>query len=174
MEFYYYIPQFYNFIFLCLESFIGVSERFGTSFMRGGFLWEKLGNRVHHIFNNYSTSTSRTWAFNSFAFITARHLGFDHAERRPGAIFMRFVFCHGRSFRISLRRTSFRCNIHEKMADSWLKRITTRASGIIVLLYTNTFSCFFSVFWSCFFKKSHNFCLGWLGNPRRHLEFLYT
>ena len=53
-----------------------------------------------------------------FHLITARHLGFDRAEPRPGAIFMRFVFCHGRPFGISARRTSIRCNIHEKMADS--------------------------------------------------------
>ena len=53
----------------------------------------------------------------------ARHFRIHQAEPRSGAIFMRFVFCHGRPFGISARRTSIRCNIQEKMADSWLKRI---------------------------------------------------
>ena len=48
-----------------------------------------------------------------FALITARHLGFDHAEPRLGAIFMRLVFCHGRPFSNPPSRGSIRCNIHE-------------------------------------------------------------
>ena len=30
------------------------------------------------------------------------------------------------------------------------------------------------VFWSCFLKKSHKFCLGRLDQTRRYLELLYT
>ena len=48
-----------------------------------------------------------------FALITARHLGFDHAEPRTGAIFMRLVFCHRSPFSNSPSRASIRCNIHE-------------------------------------------------------------
>ena len=48
-----------------------------------------------------------------FALITARHLGFDHAEPRPGSIFKRLVFCHGPSFSIPPSRASTECNIHE-------------------------------------------------------------
>ena len=50
---------------------------------------------------------------NPFALITARHLGFDHAEPRPGAIFMRLVFCHGPPFSNPPSRASIRYNIHE-------------------------------------------------------------
>ena len=39
--------------------------------------------------------------------------GFDHAEPRPGAIFMRLVSCHGPPFSNPPSRASIRCNIHE-------------------------------------------------------------
>ena len=48
-----------------------------------------------------------------FALITARHLGFDHAKPRPGAIFMRLFFCYGPPFSNPPIRASIRCNIHE-------------------------------------------------------------
>ena len=92
------------------------------------------------------------WFFDRpFALFTARHLGFDRAEPRPGAIFMRLVFCHGPPFsnppsRASIQcnihevcllsrpanwDNSIRCNIHEKMADSWLKRMESLSQKLL-------------------------------------------
>ena len=67
-----------------------------------------LNHYIHPLFSLIIRHS--TW---SFALITARHLGFYHAEPRSGAIFIRLVFCHGPPLSKPPSRASIRCNIHE-------------------------------------------------------------